>query len=169
MERETIRQRNNALITTGQFLADAALTAVGGGAISGPLTSALGTAAKLAYKLHLLGIEFQETSRGKMCLTRPLIGPELFRVCPLAGAYFISGVEDFALLNMLTVDFGSKGWEEDVLLLKPGLEGVRKSALSLMDGSVFKIRGLPSPHVRRTTLGSHALGQAQYRYEQVFR
>lgn len=169
MQRETARQRNNALITTGQFAVDLGLSVVGGAAFSGAASAVLGSAAKLAYKLHLLGMEYQETCQGDDYLHRSRIDEQLFRVCPLAGAYFIAGADDYVLINMVTVEFGSDNWMGDVELLKPSVTRVRQNAVHLMDKSVFKITGVPSPHVARTLLGSTRLGTAEYRWGQINR
>lgn len=109
-------------VTTGVNFAGT-LTFVGGGAAK-TATSLV----DLLTRVVQFTRDFREVRKANALLQSGNIDLNIFKVCPLLGAYYILLVDDFAIMNLAMHQFGQPGWQFEAERLKQKLLPAQRAA-----------------------------------------
>lgn len=145
LNRDTKSKAIKAGTETAKFGGQLAGTFADGGTATGAVMAALKAAADLAHMLFLLGRELKESRAANALLSNPSsLDFRLFEAYPLLGCYLIrcATLSDIIALN--TVQFGSRGWMDDIEQLKKRhIDPLRKECDRFIKASLFHIEGMP--------------------------
>lgn len=145
LSRDTKSKAIKAGTETAKFGGQLAGTFADGATATGAVMAALKAAADLAHMLFLLGRELKESRAANKLLDNPgNLDFRLFEAYPLLGCYLIryATLSDIIALN--TVQFGSRGWMDDIEQMKKRhIDPLRKECERFIKASLFHIEGMP--------------------------
>ena len=114
LERERNYQVYSASVGTAAFTGQLVSVLVDGGTVS---TAAIGLAAntaKLANIIRVIVEDVKEKSAANKAMRSMQVTGEIFKVCPLVGAYLILCVPTSVMLNTVLDRISEHGWRGDV-------------------------------------------------------
>jgi len=112
-------------------------------------TAAIGvasTAASLAQKLAMVGLDFQQMQAGNRLLADPgKIDAHVFEVCPILGCYIIVCSDTSNVLNFFIADIGLPGWMDHVeKMQKNSLQRLTSDANKFILSSNLHLENAPT-------------------------
>ncbi len=150
-----------AICTASTGAHAAALAAKGADVVLSPAIGAAKAAANAARMIAAFAIEAREAMTSRSFFANP--GEyrfDIFKKCPLIGAYMIDGSSDSDILAMIWDEIGQPGWMDDIERMIPRLEPIRKQAGRLIRESPFVIDPpMPSRYAVSTFAGKKWLAK----------
>ncbi len=102
-----------ATIETTQFAVSTAGLFADLGAATGPAVAAAASFAKMCEQITVIAVEYKQVKKVNVILktsTAENLGPDIFKVCPLLGCYYIANNTTSNVLNLLSADLLHDDW-----------------------------------------------------------
>jgi hypothetical protein len=150
LERETVRARQKAAMSTAKFVIDTVLKGTGVGAVATPVVDASKALVDLFVAVHHLAIDSAEAAAANTLIAQGKLDLELFTAAPLLGAYVLAVSDTSAVINMTVARFGAPGWTFEIESLVKKAEPVFASATEAILAASYEIREFT--HMKGTTV-----------------